>query len=113
MPDQVPPAVRAFIDNVAEKIAGHFAILEALEYIRCRNAGGSMIECLGHYKIKTPGVGDPFFEELLSNLDAAERRRLLTAVKEGWQEGIESIDKRLEELDPQAKTGIPAKGEVT
>lgn len=103
MSSVIPPAVQAALERIAEKIELHFALLNALNYIRCRHNGGSMEECMGIYRLVPPSPGDPFFEELLGNVEVAERHRLLTAVKDQLLEEVKSIDSRLQDLDRQNK----------
>lgn len=103
MSSVIPPAVQDAIERVVERIDRHLAAQSALNYIRCRKNGGSMEECLGIYRLSPPPPGDPFFEELLNNIEVAERHKILTAVKDQLLEEVKRIDRRLQDLDRQNK----------
>ena len=101
MSSVIPPAVQDAIERATERLDRHLAAQRALNYIRCRKNGGSMEECMGIYRLSPPPPGDPFFEELLNNVEAAERHKLLTAVKDQLLEEAKRIDDRLKVLDQQ------------
>lgn len=108
MSSVIPPAIQEALERIAERIERHVAIQRALNYIRCRRDGGSPEECMGLFRLGSPPPGDPFFDELLKNVDDAVRQRLLVAVKDQLMEEVKRIDEKLHGID--ATAAAPPRG---
>lgn len=87
------------MEEAVQRIERHQLIMNALNYIRCRNSGGSLEECNRVYRLLPPPPGDPFFEELLSIVEPDERRTLLTAMRDAAREQLNDVEERLKDLD--------------
>jgi hypothetical protein len=88
-----PSGIPARIREAVERIERHLLVLRALEYMRCRRAGGSLEECLGIYRVTPPRPDESFMQELLRSIHPEDRQQLLTAVKQELKFQGEIVEK--------------------
>jgi hypothetical protein len=86
------------INEAIQRIERHFLILRALEYVRCRKNGGSMEECFGFFRLLPPPPPEPYFDELIKDLDPPEQKALLESSKEALLEQARQIEIRLKQI---------------